>query len=302
MCVTYLTGTRHPGEALLKFLPGYIDTLLGQGAQLITSNKKGVDEAVFNHCEVHHLPLKVCVFLHDHNFYMNRHVTTTQSISLQKIYSPTWLRFRHLADQTERMIFLHAAKTRGACQSVPTVDAFAQACQQRQIPSEQLIVQRQSRTWVNVTELRTAPVIGTAHLYIYARLVYGLARERHAIGYYRLETWRGLQGVVQPGIGRRELILPHFRTPQATLEMLSLALLELQSTPPPRLVIHYCLPSLPQLKRSEMLCQLVSSIPQVIWEYELKTTLLPHIGTPIRVQSELWYHERMEDSYRGLYQ
>ena len=58
----YITGTRHPGSALLRFLPDYLDTLLHQGHPLITTHKKGVDEAIITHCDQHHLPLQVFAF------------------------------------------------------------------------------------------------------------------------------------------------------------------------------------------------------------------------------------------------
>ncbi|MBZ0309304.1 MAG: hypothetical protein K8I82_24780, partial [Anaerolineae bacterium] len=163
----YLTGTRHPGKALRHFVPDFVEMLLDQGHQIITSNKKGVDEAVVAHCEHHNLPLKVCAFLAGHNFYQNRYVQVeAENVRVQKVYSPTWLRFRHLAELTEKMVFLHAGKTRGALKSIPTIDAFAAACEKRGVEAEQLIVQCQHKAWIAVKELRNAPTVGAAHIYI----------------------------------------------------------------------------------------------------------------------------------------
>jgi len=311
MSTIYLTGTRTPGGALQRFIPDFVETLLDEGHHLITSNKRGVDEAVINHCEQHDLPLKVCAFLADHNLYNNRHVqVASEQVQVQKIYSPTWQRFRHLAEMTEKMVFLHAGKTRGRLKSMPTSDAFAAACAKRGVAAEQFIVQHQQKAWVSVTELRTSPTVGTAHLYLYPRIVGGIDGKNHCVGHYRLETWRKIGNIIQPGIGRREFVLPRTTRQEAALQLLCHALQEIQLTVHPRLVIYYEIPRLPELpfrageyqslrNRSRAL---LSLFPQVRWQHEKQADLLIAIGAHIQDQNALWYHDKAIAATKGLYQ
>ncbi|MCL4880434.1 MAG: hypothetical protein KJ064_27530 [Anaerolineae bacterium] len=300
----YLTGTRHPGAALRRFVPDFVEMLLDQGHQIITSNKKGVDEVVIAHCEQQNLPLKVCAFLAGHNFYQNRHVQVeAENVRVQKVYSPTWLRFRHLAELTEKMVFLHAGKTRGALKSIPTIDAFAAACEKRGIAAEQLIVQHQYKTWIAVTELRNAPTIGAAHIYIYARQVPGLDGIRHCVAQYRIESWRQVGEVIQPGIGRREFIIPDASREAATLKMLIQALMEMETTKPERLIIHSSTKTLPALSKGNAeVTELLQAYPQVVWKQERQSDLLNQIGAPISKGQQLWNHTKIAATYRGLYQ
>ena len=311
MSTIYLTGTRTPGEALRRFVPDYVETLLEQGHDLITSNKRGVDETIITHCDQHHLPLKVCAFLADHNLYHNRHVqVASDQVQVQKIYSPTWQRFRHLADCTEKMVFLHAGKTRGQLKSISTIDAFAAACTRRGVTAEQLIVQHQQKAWVSITELRASPTVGTAHLYIYPRIVSGLGGENHCVGHYRLETWRQIDEIVQPGIGRREVVLPNTTRLQAALQLLCYVLTELKSTPPPRLIIHYAQAGLPTASKRagehqhlrHELRALMTSFAQVHWQQHTQADLLTAIGAHIQDQNALWHHDKAIAAAKGLYQ
>jgi len=121
MTAIYLTGTRTPGEALLKFLPDFLEMLIGQGHDLITSNKRGVDDLIIQHCTQQNLPLHVCEFLTTQTPKKREVKSEVEEVTVRRIFSPTWQRFRYLADHTEKMIFLHAAKTRGKVQFTSTL-------------------------------------------------------------------------------------------------------------------------------------------------------------------------------------
>ncbi|MBZ0310132.1 MAG: hypothetical protein K8I82_28990 [Anaerolineae bacterium] len=309
MTVTYLTGTRNPGAALLRFLPDYIEMLLERGETLITTNKRGVDEAVIRHCEQHKLPLQVCEFLADQRRNANRRVKgSLKHVEVLRIYSPTWLRFRHMAQQVEKMVFLHAHKTAGRCYGLSTTNAVKLACEKYQLQAEQLIVQQQHKAWIAVTELRQAPTVGAAHIYIYARQAPGLDGTRHCTAHFRIESWRQIGEVIQPGIGRREFILPNISRDEANLTMLHQALLELQKTQPQRLVIHHTTKALPSILLNEAPCiqaeitALLKPYQQIIWQKEPQPDLLVQIGAPISKGQQLWNHTKLAATYRGLYQ
>jgi hypothetical protein len=316
MSITYLTGTRYPGSALKSFLPDYIDVLLQRGESLLTTNKPGVDALIVRHCDQHNLPLQVIEFACDSgDDFRNRRVKAkSEAIQVQRVVSPSWLRFRHLADKVDKMIFFHGAKTRGRCYGLPTTQAFEQACQRRGVEGEQLIIQRQHTAWVSETELRNSPTIGAAHIYLYARFLPGLEGERHGIGYYRIETWRRIAGIIQPGEGRREIVMPNLKSKvQANLHMLHQALRALDNRPPERLIIHHNtrhLDSAPHSRprnshEAELRTQvraLLDQYPQVVWQIEQHAELLQHIGKHISQGQELWYHKRRVKAYKGLYQ
>lgn len=316
MTTTYITGTRYPSPTLKQFLPDYLDTLAGEGTALLTTNKSGVDERVIQHCDDHAIPLRVIEFVCDSgNSYRNRRVSAdSDRIQIQRIVSPTWLRFRHLVDQVDQIIFFHAAKTRGRCEGLSTRQAFEQACHRRGIQGEQFIIQRQHAMWVNQTDLRQAPIIGAVHIYLYSRTLKGLAGERHSLGYFRIETWRQIGGIVQPGEGRREIILPSVtRKHEANGLMLRQALRQLAPQPVQHLIIHHHCPSLersitqpPASRRyatiDRQVRDLLQSYPRVVWRYEPRTDLLQQIGQPIKSDQALWDHKRSRQAYQGLYQ
>ena len=141
MAQTYITGTHNLGSALQQFMPDYVDNLLHRGHKLITSNKRGVDEAILAHCETRQLPLHVIEFRNNSQWRAVQ--TDVHSIDVQTVETPTWFRFRHVAAQTEQVVFLHSAKTRGAVQDLSTYDALALACHKRGLHAEQHIVQKQ---------------------------------------------------------------------------------------------------------------------------------------------------------------
>src|SRR5574341_658247 len=142
MTTTYLTGTRQPGSASLSFLPDFIEMLIHRGETMLTSNKKGIDEAIIRHCQQRDLPLQVCEFWGDRPHANRRVEVDAESIEVQRIYSPSWRRFKLLAEYTDKMVFLHSAKPRGKCYGVSTADAFEQACRKRNIAAEQRIIRR----------------------------------------------------------------------------------------------------------------------------------------------------------------
>ncbi|MBZ0305720.1 MAG: hypothetical protein K8I82_06600 [Anaerolineae bacterium] len=304
MTVTYLTGTRNPGTALRRFLPDYIEMLLERGETLITTNKRGVDEAVIRHCEQHKLPLQVCEFLADQRCTGNRRMKDNlKHVEVQRIYSPTWLRFRHMAQQVEKMVFLHAHKTAGKCYGLSTTTAVKLACEKYHLQAEQLIIQQQHKAWIAVTELRNAPAVGAAHIYIYARQVPGLDGTRHCSAHFRIESWRQIGEVIQPGIGRREFILPNVSREEAVLRMLALALLELQNSKPKRLIIHYSTKKMPILsERHVEVTALLKAYPQVVWKQDKQADLLTRIGSPVSKGQQLWNHTKATATYKRLYQ
>jgi hypothetical protein len=219
-----------------------------------------------------------------------------------------------LTDKVDRVVFFHAGKTRGHCYGLPTLQAFEQACQRRGVEGEQLIVQRQHTAWVSETELRNSPSIGAAHIYLYARFLPGLEGERHSIGYYRIETWRRIAGIVQPGEGRREIIMPNMKSKvQANMHMLHQALLALDNQRPERLTIHHNVRYLDTASYSRHrnpqdselraeVRELLDQYPQVVWKSEKHADLLQHIGKHISQGQELWHHKRRVKAYKGLYQ
>jgi hypothetical protein len=304
MTVTYLAGTRYPGSALKQFLPDYLDLLAQRGEQLLTTNKPGVDALIVDHCDQHQLPLQVIEFACDSgDDFRNRRVkATSKAVQVHKIVSPSWLRFRHLADKADKVIFFHAGKTRGQCYGLPTIKAFELACARRGVEGEQLIVQRQHAAWVSETELRRSPTIGAAHVYVYTRFLPGLDGERHSIGTYRVETWRRIAGIIQPGEGRREIVMPNQKSKaQANLHMLHQALLVLADQRPERLIIHHNAHHLESSLYPE-LCDLLAPYPHVVWQREQHADLLKRIGQHISQGQELWHHKRRIKAYRGLYQ
>ncbi|KAB2902355.1 MAG: hypothetical protein F9K27_17020 [Anaerolineae bacterium] len=314
MTVTYLTGTRYPSSALRCFLPEYLEILLYRGESLLTTNKPGVDALIVRHCDQHNLPLQVYEFACDSgDDFRNRRVKVkSEAVQVQRVVSPSWQRFRNLADRADKMIFFHAGKTRGTCYGMPTLTAFERACQKRAVDGEQLIVQLQQKAWVSETELRGSPTIGAAHIYLNSRFVPGLEGERHSIGHFRIETWRRIGEIVQPGEGRREFVLPGMSSrEQALMHMLHQALLELDTHRPERITIHHWSKRLqaatyarkgdyPELRAQVR--ELLDPYPQVIWQYENQTDLLKRIGKHISQGQELWYHKRKIAAYRGLYQ
>ena len=316
MTVTYLTGTRYPGSALKQFLPDYLDLLAQRGEQLLTTNKPGVDALILEHCNQHHVPLQVIEFACDSgDDFRNRRVkAASEAVQVLKIVAASWQRFRHLTDKADKVIFFHAAKTRGQCYGLSTMQAFELACARRGIQGEQLIIQRQHSAWVSETELRNSPTIGVAHIYLYARFLPGLEGERHSIGYYRIETWRKIAGIVQPGEGRREIVMPNLKSKtQANLQLLHQALLVLVDQRPDRLIIHHHTRDLESAlvarnrssQDSELRAQirnLLGSYPQVVWQREQHAALLQRIGKHISQGQELWHHKRRVQAYRGLYQ
>lgn len=312
MTITYLTGTRHPGKALLSFLPDFIEMLAHRGDTLLTTNKMGVDEVVIRHCEQQELPLQVCEFVQHGGKYKNRHVErNAEHVQVQRIITPSWMRFRHLVDRAEKMIFLHSAKSKGRRYGMSTAEAFEKACQKRGIEGEQLIVQNQYDRYVNVTELRSAQAVGTAHVYVYARRVKGIDNTRYHIAHYRIESWRSIGEIIQPGIGRREIVVPTNSTQKATLHALHQALLELKNVVPYGLVIHHeqrDFSKAPYRKHMRgyreirlQVRDLLAEYSLVTWEQEEHATLLQRIGSHIKDQSELWYHDKAIASYRGVY-
>ncbi len=312
MTTIYVTGTCTPGAALRRFLPDYLDLLLHRGDKLITTNKPGVDAFVIQHCDQHHLPLQIYEFAS--NSHSRRQIKPhSEAVQVQRIISPTWQRFRHLADTVEKMIFFHAAKTRRKCYGLPILTAFEVACQKRGLAGEQWIIQEQQQAWVRETELRQAPIIGAVHIYVNSRVVSGLGQEQHAVARFRLGTWRKLGEIVQPGIGRREFVLPHTSRDQALLQMLHQALLELKDHRPERLIIHHsskCLAAAPHVRKStapyldlrQQVRPLLDLYSQVIWQYEQQATVLQQIGQMIPAGQALWDHQRKVTAYRGLYQ
>lgn len=315
MTTLYLTGTRYPGAALKRFLPDYLDLLIERGEQIVTSNKKGVDDLVIRYCDQQQLPLQVCEFTCDSSqHWRNRRVKVkSDAVQVQRIVSPSWQRFRHLADKVDKMLFFHATTTRGKCYGLPTIEAFKLACQRRGVEGEQMIVQQQEKVWTVVQALRAAPIVGTTHLYVYARYAPGLDHTRHCVAHFRIETWRKLGLVIQPGIGRREIVIPQVSRAQATLQMLLAGLRELQSSPPGRLVIHYTLndldtlpfklsPSTPYPELRQQLREVLQPIPKIIWRIQSLPELLTTIGKPISSAQELWEHRKPVKMYRGLYQ
>jgi hypothetical protein len=304
MTLTYLTGTRYPGSALKQFLPDYLDLLAQRGESVLTTNKPGVDALIVAHCDQNKVPLQVIEFACDSgDDFRNRRVkTTSKTVQVQRVVTPTWLRFRHLVDKADKVIFFHAAKTRGRCYGLPTIKAFEQACERRGVEGEQLIIQRQHSAWVSETELRNSPTIGAVHIYVYARFLPGLEGERHSIGYYRIETWRRIAGIVQPGEGRREIVMPNLKSKtQANLHMLHQALLTLDNQRPERLIIHHNTHNLERGIHPE-LHDLLDQYPQVVWQSEKHADLLQRIGQHISQGQELWHHKRRMNAYRGLYQ
>ena len=304
MTVTYLTGTRYPGAALKSFLPDYLDLLTQRGETLLTTNKPGVDALILEHCNLHSVPLQIIEFACDSgDDFRNRRVkATSAAVQIQRVVTPTWLRFRHLADKADKVIFFHAGKTRGRCYGLPTIKAFEQACERRGVEGEQLIIQRQHSAWVSETELRNSPTIGAAHVYVYTRFLPGLEGERHSIGTYRVETWRRIAGIIQPGEGRREIVMPNLKSKaQANQHMLQQALLVLADQRPERLIIHHNIHNL-ESSLSPELRTLLDPYPQVVWQREKHDDLLQRIGQHISQGQELWHHKRRINAYRGLYQ
>ncbi len=237
--------------------------------------------------------------------------TDADTISVRRIYSPTWQRFRYLVDHVEQMVFLHSAKTRGNTHDLSTFEAFDLACEHCDSPAQQYSVQQQGRARIGVQELRTSRCIGTAHLYLYARRVAGLGDDAHHIGYFRIESWRQIDDIVQPGIGRRELVLPDTSQQRALLHLLHEGLKELQTCQPYRLVIHQPDKQFPTTVqraagRNADLCHvinaLLTSYAQVSWSTDTKRQLQQEIGKPIRMQQELWYHRKAVRAAQGLYQ
>lgn len=316
MPLTYITGTRYLGKALKAFLPEYLDLLSQRGESVLTTNKPGVDRLIIQHCDQQRLPLQVIEFACDSGEnYRNRRIKPKSNVvQVQKVVSPSWQRFRHLADQADKVMFLHAGKTRGRCDGLSTIQAFELACARRGIEGEQLIIQSQYAAWVSEAELRNAPTIGTAHIYVYSRFVPGLNDERHSIGYFRIDSWRKIGGVVQPGQGLREFVLPNMPSRySATLQMLHKALLALKNHRPEGLVIHFSQRYLGKLPTSrpinspvpklfKQVQDLLKAYPHVVWQQEKREDLLQQIGKHITSGQALWHHKRRVQAYRGLYQ
>jgi|GEM_PF-4027787 len=316
MTLTYITGTRQPGKALKRFLPDYLDLLIHRGESILTTDKPGVDRLILRHCEQQQHPLEVIEFSNNQDIRReNKRRVRTQapSVTLQKVISPSWQRFRYLADKADKVTFFHSAKTRGPAMGLSTIEAFDLACERRGVQGEQYIIQSQHAIWVNETDLHKAPILGAAHLYLYSRFVPGFDGERHSIGYYRLETWRRIGGVVQPGMGRRELVLPNVRSKEpAGLHMLHQGLKALQNERPERLVIHHDTHYLPNVCKTKKLNgnrevrqkirALLVQYPQVEWQQESAETLRQRIGSRIKHIHAMWHHKRRVAAYRGLYQ
>ena len=95
MTVTYLTGTRHPGSALKQFLPDYLDLLAQRGESVLTTNKPDVDALIVAHCDQKKDPLQVIEFACDSgDDFRNRRVkATSKAVQVQRVVSPSWLRF-----------------------------------------------------------------------------------------------------------------------------------------------------------------------------------------------------------------
>ena len=129
----------------------------------------------------------------------------------------------------------------------------------------------------------------------------GLEGERHSIGTYRVETWRKIAGIIQPGEGRREIVMPNQTSKkQANLHMLHQALLVLEDQRPERLIIHHNTRYLESSHHPE-LCDLLGQSPQVVWQRKQHADLLQCIGQHISQGKELWHHKRRIKAYRGLY-
>jgi hypothetical protein len=112
---------------------------------------------------------------------------------------------------------------------------------------------------------------------LYARFLPGLDDERHSIGYYRVETWRKIAGIVQPGEGRREIVMPNLKSKtQANLHMLRQALLALGDKRPERLIIHHNTRNLESSLNPE-LRDLLDPYPQLAWQHEKHPDLLQPI-------------------------
>jgi len=304
MTVTYLTGTRYPGSALKQFLPDYLGLLAQRGESVLTTNKPGVDAIIVEYCDQNKVPLQVIEFACDSgDDFRNRRVkATSEAVQVQRVVTPTWLRFRHLVDKADKVIFFHAGKTRGRCYGLSTIRAFEQTCERRGVEGQQLIIQRQHSAWVSETELRNSPTIGAAHVYVYTRFLPGLDGERHSIGTYRVETWRRIAGIIQPGEGRREVVMPNLKSKtQANLHMLHQALLTLKDQRPERLIIHHNTRNLESSHYPE-LRNLLDQYPQVVWQREKHADLLQHIGQHISQGQELWHHKRRVNAFKGLYQ
>lgn len=316
MPLTYITGTRYPGKALKAFLPEYLDLLTQRGESVLTTNKPGVDRLILQHCDKHRLPLQVIEFACDSgdNFRNRRIKPKSDAVQIHKVVSPSWQRFRHLADKADKIMFLHAAKTRGRCDGLSTIQAFEMACARRGVEGEQLIVQSQQGVWVSETELRNSPTISTAHIYVYARFLPGLNDERHSIGYFRIDSWRKIGGIVQPGHGVREIVLPNVPSNYAaTLQMLQQALHVLDNQRPERLVIHFYHRHLDKVPTArsidspvpELLGEvqtLLKGHSHIVWKREQRADLLQQIGKHISSGQALWHHKRRVQAYKGLYQ
>jgi hypothetical protein len=138
-----------------------------------------------------------------------------------------------------------------------------------------------------------------------------LGDDVHHIGYFRLESWRQIADIVQPGVGRRELVLPDTSKQCVLLHLLHEGLKELRTCQPYRLVIHQPGKQLPTTVqrgtgRNKDLCQVINtmltSYAQVSWSTGTKRHLQQEIGKPIRMQQELWYHRKAVRAAKGLYQ
>jgi len=303
MNTIYLTGTLQPGVQLLRFLPDYLDILHHQGHDLITTNKRGVDAAILDHCERRDLPLTVYEFSGPNPTRNRTIATASEAVQVRHVAAPIHRRFRYLADMTRRMTFLHSGKTtRGNPTEAGLYGAFSAACERRGVVGEQLIVQRQGYTWVNAADLSASPLIGAAHVYVAARPAHGVeAAEWHSIGNYRIETWRAYRGIVQPGIGAREVVVPNVDYTHGTVQTLRKALTLLKEARPYKVIIHHALHYLEPMARRD-LSDLLAAFPLVEWRKEQADVLRRQIGEPVSQQQSLWDHRKAARNVRGLYQ
>jgi hypothetical protein len=308
MTQTYITGTTTPGSALTQFLPDYLNTLHHRGEQLVTTSKTGVDEQIIAHCEQHQLPLTVYAFRNRGNY--RKIENDAPHIDVRTIETPTWLRFRHISEKTQRLIFLHSTKSSGKRNDLSTIERLDIACRKRGLDAEQHIIQKQYDFFVNCTDLRAAPCLGAAHIYLYTRNIHSTDDNRYFIGHYCVETWRQIGGVVQPGNGRRELVIAATSIQHALLQLLQHALAVLKDTPPYSLVIHADR-DLQKTVNSRHRCaysdlkadlrQTLAAYPLVTWHTETRAALRKAIGSHIQQQNELWDHKRSNTNTKGLY-
>lgn len=265
------------------------------GETLLTTTKMGVDRLIIQYCDQHQLPLKVLKFSPPHHQPIQ---PTSPTIQLQQMCSPTWRRLRYVVEVSDKIRFFHARLPTKPAQEMTTVEAFERVCQQHALDGQQYILRQGREQFTIPTTFRQryhAPIVGTVHLYVYIRRISSVDDQRWQMGHYRLETWRQFGNYLQPGLGRREVVIPQSGHFAAARRLLERALEEIPNHSQQRIMVHYAQPTFAELIR-------LKRFPNLLWQRETMAVVRERIGLPVSNYQGLWKHQRLDEARKGLYQ